>query len=119
MQESGLPSDQTSVVETQCGGHQGCTFGGIIFSMLYAKNTREFASCARSENLSFTLPFDLLGAPWPCSAHSMTHHVEIFDVEYVDDTMWAVREKHLQTSMKILTVCSRWLRPVFASTASH
>ena len=91
MQESGLPSDQTSVVQTQCGGRQGCAFGGIIFSMLYAKATREVASCARSENLSFTLPFDHLGAPWPCSALSMTSHVEIFDVEYVDDTMWAVR----------------------------
>ena len=31
MRESDLPSDQTSVVETQCGGRQGCTFGGIIF----------------------------------------------------------------------------------------
>ena len=58
MQESGLPSDQTSVVETKCGGRQGCTFGGIIFSMLYAKATREVASHARSENLSLTLPFD-------------------------------------------------------------
>ena len=90
MQESGLPSDQTSV-ETQCGGRQGCTFGGTIFSMLYAKATREVASCVRSENLSFTLPFDHLGAPWLCSAHSMTSHAEIFGVEYVDDTIWAVR----------------------------
>ena len=31
MQDTGLPSDQTSVVETQCGGRQGCIFGGIIF----------------------------------------------------------------------------------------
>ena len=59
--------------------------------MLYAKATREVASCARSEKLSFTLPFDPLGATWPCSAHSISSHVEIFDVEYVDDTMWAVR----------------------------
>ena len=73
MQESGFPSDQTSVVETQYGGRRG-TFGGIIFSMLYAKATREVASCARSENLSFTLLFDPLCAPWPCSAHSMTSH---------------------------------------------
>ena len=36
-----------------------------------------------------------LGAPWPCSAHSMTSHVVIFDVEYVDDTMWAVRANTL------------------------
>ena len=61
--------------------------------MLYTKATREVASCARCEDLSFTLPFDPLGAPWPCCAHPMTSRVEIFDVEYVDDTMWAVRAK--------------------------
>ena len=60
MRENGFPSDQTSVVETQCGGRQGCTFGGIISSMLYARSTRVVASCARSENLSFTLPLALL-----------------------------------------------------------
>ena len=74
------PVSQTSVAETQCGGRSGCTFGGIIFSMLFAQATREVAGCARSENLSFTLPFDPLGAPWPCSA--LTQKVEIFDVEY-------------------------------------
>ena len=91
MLEGDLLSDQTSVVETRCGGRQGCTFGGIIFSMLYAKATREVACSARREKLSFGLPFGPLGAPWPCPAHSMTSRVEIFDVQYDDDTMWAGR----------------------------
>ena len=68
MRETGLPSDQTP--ETQCGGAQGCSFGGICFSMLYARATREVASCARCENLSFTLPFDPLGASWAWRLHA-------------------------------------------------
>ena len=110
MQESGFPSDQTSVVETQCGG----------FSMLYAKATREVASCARSKNLSFTLPYDPFGAPRPCSAHSMTSHVEIFDVDFVDDTMWAVRANtpaelndKLDRLLTLVETCFSLVPPIF------
>ena len=58
-----------------------------------------------------------LGAPWPCSAHSMTSHVEIVDVEYVDNTMWAVRANTPAELKEKLIACSRWLRLVFSSTA--
>ena len=49
-------SNVRSVERQGCGRH----FGDIIFSMLYAKATREVASCVRSENLSCTLLFDTL-----------------------------------------------------------
>ena len=67
MPESDLPSDQTSVVETQCEGRQGCTFGCVIFSMLYAKATREVASCARSE----TCPSHFLLTPSERHGHAL------------------------------------------------
>ena len=47
----------------------------------------------------------------------MTSYVENFDVEHVDDTMWAVRANTPAELNGKLIAYSRWLRPVFTSIA--
>ena len=113
----GLPSDQTSVVEKQCGGAK------VVPSVALS-----FRCCTRKPHVR--LP--AVHAVKTCSSHFLLtpseRHGHALPTPWHlmwKSSMWSMSttqyglsaRKGLQNSMKNLTVCSRWLRLVSTSTA--
>ena len=54
-------NDETAVVETQSVASGGCTFGGVIFSMIQAGATHEVTNQPVYDEIPFDVPVDTNG----------------------------------------------------------